>query len=389
MIDYRRLGAISPKQHTQFKIEGRLVAEHVLTREGFNDSYSILYQDRAPTHEVSVRVLETPNRAFPVNQLPELPDLKRRHFRTQAHARGGSLLESRATLLCNEQVTVGVARPTVNAEEFFVNGDADELFFVSKGSGVLETMYGELDYTSGDYLFIPKGTAYRFAFSEGPDLLIVEGKRGFGIPREYRLPNGQIRLDAPYNHRDFRSPSRLLGVTGNPPVVVKRRDTLTIHEYTDFPYRVLGWDGWCWPFAFSVHAYEPKTGRVHLPPNIHTAFAGEGFYVMNFVPRLLDYHEQAIPSPWPHSSVDCDEVLYYVHGNFTSRKGIEPMSLTLHPAGIPHGPHPERYEGSIGHSRTDELAIMVDTLNPLNLTRAALALEDTQYHQTWNTREFL
>lgn len=391
MIDYRKLGFVSAKQHTICELDGKMLIEHVITRDGFNDHYSILYQKRAPTHEVNVEVYKTENPCFPTCNKSNSPELKRRHFQTPMHKKEGTLLESRATLLFNASCSVGVANLTKSDSSFFSNADADELYFVSDGDGILQTVMGEIDYKQGDYLFIPKAIPYRFLPNTKTNVLIVEGTHKFGIPQEFKLPNGQIKLEAPYNHRDFQTPTRLLNLPENEnyPIIVKRDQSLTKHEYTDFPYKVVGWDGWYWPFAFSVYNYQPKTSSVHLPPTVHTVFSASKFYVMNFVPRMLDYHPKAVPCPWPHSSIDCDEVIFYVSGDFTSRKGISNYSISFHPSGIPHGPHPERYEQSIGAKYTQELAIMVDTFEPLFVTEAAMILEDKKYHYTWDTPNHL
>ena len=391
MIDYRRLGSVSPKAHTKFEVEGKMVSEHVFTREGFSDLYSILYQRRAPTHETRSDVYVNKNPLFPHKPSELTAELKRRHVKTFEHKAGGSLLENRATLFYNSDCTVGVAKPNRTSPEFFSNGDADELYFVAEGTGTLQTIFGELPYHPGDYLFIPKGVPYRFQFSELQNFFIVEGNREFGVPREFRQVQGQLKLDAPYAHRDFRSPEKLLTFTAqdNFPIVVQKGGKLTIHEYTEWPYQVLGWDGWVFPFAFPISAYQPKTSSVHLPPNIHTVFAARGFVMMNFVPRVLDYAPNAVPCPYPHSSVDCDEILFYVEGHFTSRKGISQYSISHHPGGIPHGPHPEMYEKSVGLRESNELAIMVDTFAPLIMTQAAQNLEDAKYHFSWDTADHL
>jgi homogentisate 1,2-dioxygenase len=393
MIDYRRLGAIPPKPHTIFEVDGKMVAEHVFTRDGFSDLYSILYQRRAPTHETSAQSWTNPNPHFPsAPREGVMPgELLRRHVKTQAVPAGGTMLSSRATLFVNADCTVGVAKPDRACESFFVNSDADELYFVAEGGGVLQTVFGEIDYVAHDYLYVPKGVAYRFLPRGPQNLLVVEGSKSFGIPREFRHPQGQLRLDAPYGHRDFRGPSRLLELASNEnfAFVVKRFGALSRREYTEFPYQVVGWDGWVYPFAFAVGAYQPKTSTIHLPPSIHCAFSAQGFVIMNFVPRMVDYGKGAIPCPYPHSSPDCDEILFYVEGNFTSRKAIGQHSISFHPAGIPHGPHPEKYEASIGHKETNELAIMVDTFGPLRMTLAAEAFDDPTYHYTWNSTEHL
>ncbi|APJ04757.1 homogentisate 1,2-dioxygenase [Silvanigrella aquatica] len=391
MIDYRKLGFVSTKQHTICEYEGKMLAEHVITRDGFNEQYSILYQKRAPTHEIKVELLQHDNPFFPSFHKTNTHELKRRHFQTPIYKKEGSMLESRATLLINDNCSIGIVNLSKSDENFFSNADADEIFFVPEGSGILQTIMGEIDYKKGDYLFIPKAIPYRFICHSKSNMLVVEGKSKFGIPAEFKQPSGQIKLDAPYNHRDFKSPTRLLNFEDNENycVIVKKDHNLTIHEYTDFPYKVVGWDGWYWPFSFSIYDYQPKTSSVHLPPTIHNVFSGNKFYMMNFVPRMLDYHPKAVPCPWPHSSVDCDEAIFYVSGDFTSRKGISNYSISFHPAGIPHGPHPERYEQSIGAKYTQELAIMVDTFEPLFVTEAAMVLEDRKYHFTWDSHDHL
>lgn len=391
MIDYRRLGAVAAKPHTVFKIDGKMVAEHVFTREGFNDLYSIFYQERAPTHEVRAEMYESNNPNFPTPKATIEKNLRRRHIKTPLLKEGKDILACRTTLFLNEDCAVGVAKPTQTANYFFSNGDCDELYFVAEGEGKFQSIFGVFEYKQGDYIFIPKSVPHRFVFKGAQNFLITEGKRGFGIPREFRHPHGQLRMDAPYTHRDFKSPTELLNFKKdeNYPIVVLRNDSLTSHEYTEWPYRVHGWDGWVYPFGFSIYDYQARTGLVHLPPNIHTVFAGAGFVVCNFVPRIVDFHENAVPCPYPHSSVDCDEILFYVSGDFTSRKGISNFSMSFHPGGIPHGPHPGMYEKSVGSQKTTELAVMIDTFAPLQLTEAARSIEDNEYHFSWNTKENL
>lgn len=405
MIDYRRLGYVSEKQHTICELNGKQLIEHVITRDGFNDLYSILYQMRAPTHETKSELYKNSNPFFPHAILQELRpvipqldrgshqlhQLKRRHFKSFRDSSKGTLLEARATFLYNNSCTVGLARVTEEDTNFFSNSDADEIYFVNEGSGIVQTIMGELEYKPHDYIFLPKSIPYRFKPTAPSYFLIVEGKKQTGIPKDFRNAQGQLKLDAPYNHRDFQVPTKLLFLepNENPPIIVKRFDELTLHAHTDFPYQVVGWDGWYWPFTFPMANYQPKTSNVHLPPSVHTMFAGANFYIMNFVPRLLDYHPKAVPCPWPHSNIDCDELLFYVDGNFTSRRGIGQYSMSFHPGGIPHGPHPEKYEKSIGLSRIDELAIMVDTFEPLLVTKAALKFEDEAYPVSWDSKEFL
>ena len=390
MIHYRSLGELPPKPHFVFESGGKMLAEHVFTRDGFNDAFGILYQNRAPTHETRAALYETQNRFFCVPSTPPPPLLKRRHIPNAPLPKGGTLLESRFTLFCNSDVSIGVAKPTQVEDVFFANSDADELFFVAGGTGVLETPFGALDYGPDDYLFIPKAIPYRFVFSDEQHFLCTEAYKNLSIPKEFRNPVGQLRLDAPGSHRDFRSPTRLIDFSGrHHAIVIKRHQTLTIHEYTEWPYQTRGWDGFVYPFAFNINNYQPKTSTVHLPPTIHLCFSAPGFVVLNFVPRLVDYHDKAIPCPYPHSSPDCDEVIFYAKGNFTSRKAISQHSFSCHPGGLPHGPHPEKYEESVGTQKTNELAIMVDTFAPLGLAPAVAQFEDSSYHGTWNTTQFL
>jgi homogentisate 1,2-dioxygenase len=406
MIDYRTLGEISKKPHTVFEPKSlsklpnnlKMAAEHVFTREGFSDLYSILYQKNAPTHETQVTNYSKKGHSFPHEPLSaqelEAQKLLRRHFPTPQIQNTGNFLQARTTLLYNSDCTVGISTPTENTSkhsEFFSNGDSDELYFIAQGQGSFETIFGKLSFYQHDYIFVPKGTPYRIEFNETENqkYFIVEGFKQFGIPKEFRHPQGQLKLDSPYTHRDFRSPQELLTVKGNPGIVVKKKNRLTFHEYTEFPYQVVGWDGWMYPFAFSVHNFQPKTSTIHLPPSSHSVFSANGFVMMNFVPRMLDYGSNAIPCPYPHTSVDCDEVLFYAEGQFTSRKAISRHSISFHPCGIPHGPHPEKYEQSVGHQKTDELAIMVDTFAPLNISKAALKFEDPSYHFSWNASNCL
>lgn len=394
MIHYARLGKISDRAHKAMTHEGRLLAEHVFTREGFADLYSILYQRRAPTHECDVREYARDDKGFsPAPPMPLLPP-ERQHFRTQSFAVHAErdFLQSRRTLLTNADCTVGVCHPGRVQDEFFVNGDADEVFFVSEGFGQLQTMFGVLDFRLHDYVVVPRGVAYRFVFEAPLKMLCVEAFRGFGVPKEFLNHRGQLRLDAPYNERDFRMPTRLLDASReklSSALVVCRNRSLVVHQYTEWPYDVVGWDGYVWPFALNVHDYKPKTSTYHLPPTSHCVFEAKGLVLMNFVPRIVDYGPDAIPCPYPHSSIDCDEVLYYADGDFTSRKGIEKYSMSFHPGGIPHGPHPEKYEKSLGMTRTDEVAIMVDTFAPLSVTPEGRALADEGYHFSWNTKEHL
>jgi homogentisate 1,2-dioxygenase len=393
MLHRVTLGRVPPKPHTAlYDEDGRLLMEQMITREGFNGPFSILYYRTPPTDEYDVEGLRLTG-FCPFEPVKEQP-LHRRHLKTQDLAPGGDYLTGRRTLLVNPHLQLSVVKPIEPARRFFSNGDGDELYFVTSGCGVLESVYGVLPFQEHDYLLIPKSTPYRLSLEgERGTLLVFEGRPRLGIPGDYRNRWGQLSDSAPYSHRDFRGPTELLSISDEEratlpfELVTKCGDELTIHRYKHFPLDVVGWDGVLYPVAFNIHDYQPKTGLVHLPPTIHTTFSGEGFVICSFVPRQVDYHEKAIPCPYAHSSVDMDEVMYYVAGGFTSRRGIGAESISLHPQGITHGPHPGVYEKSIGLERTNELAVMCDTYEPLRMTSAAEGVEDKGYHTSWVTRE--
>ena len=257
----------------------------------------------------------------------------------------------------------------------FSNGDGDELFFFYEGEGLVESPFGDLPFRKNDYLLVPRGTVQRLRISSPLEGILFELRGGLHIPREFRNPVGQLRMDAPYTHRDFVRPAFKGPRPGPKRILVKKDDAFVERFPLVSPFDVVGWDGTVWPFAFDILKYQPKTGLVHLPPTIHSTFGGRNALICSFVPRVTDTHPDAIPCPYPHASVDCDEIIYYVRGSFTSRKGVGPKAVSLHPAGVPHGPHPGAYEGSIGSRSTDELAVMMDTFAPLRLTEQALALE--------------
>lgn len=393
MLHRHTLGRVPPKPHTAFYDEdGKLLMEQCVTREGFNGPFTILYFRTPPTNEFAVDDYALPG-FCPADIVGEQP-LYRRHVRSQNLKPTGDFLTGRRTLFVNDDVHVGVSKPTERADHFFSNGDGDELYFVTSGAGYLETVYGILPFRQYDYLLIPKSTPYRIHFdNERGTQLVFEGRPRLGIPGRYRNKFGQLTDYAPYSHRDFRPPTELLTFDrekhGEPPyeLIVKMSDRLTLHRYNHFPFDVVGWDGCVYPLAFNIHDFQPITGVVHQPPTIHTTFAGDGFVVCSFVPRMVDFHEKAIPCPYGHASVDMDEIMYYVDGNFTSRRGIDRESMSLHPQGVPHGPHPGTYEKSIGMKRTSELAVMCDSYKPFRLTTVAAGLEDKDYHTSWVDRE--
>jgi homogentisate 1,2-dioxygenase len=383
MPHYHTLGSIPHKRHTQFrKPDGNLYAEQLFSTEGFSNDYSLLYHCHPPT-----TIIRTDE---PYDRTPRLAAEKRLEHRSFDGFRlkpEKDFLQSRRPVLVNSDCQVVLAAPQESMTDYFYkNADADELLFVHAGSGTLRTMYGDLDFGYGDYLLIPRGTIYQLRF-DGLDnrLFIVESFSPIRFPKKYLSKSGQLLEHSPYCERDIRGPQSLLthDESGDFLIRVKKKGWVYPIHYAHHPFDVIGWDGCCYPFAFSIHDFEPITGRVHQPPPVHQTFEGHNFVVCSFCPRLFDYHPQAIPAPYNHSNIDSDEVLYYVDGDFMSRKNVTRGMITLHPAGIPHGPHPGMVEKSIGAKETRELAVMVDTFHPLLLTAEALELENPGYVGSW------
>ncbi len=379
MIDWMRAGEIPEKPHTVFRpFGGQLAHEECLTRRGFDGEFSILYHLNPPAADVDL----SPAEPGPLERkIPVLEDgisLKRRLFL------GDKAPSGYTPVLFNSDVTVSFFRiPPLPAARGFANGDGDDLFFVFSGSGRVETPFGDLPLRPLDYLLIPRGIVHRFVSEEELEGIVFEMRGGFHLPSQFRNPAGQLRMDAPFTHRDFIRPEFRGPREGPSEILIKKDDHFVLRRPAHSPFDIVGWDGALWPFVFPILKYQPKTGLVHLPPTIHSTFAGRGVLVCSFVPRLTDTHPAAIPCPYPHSSVDCDEVIYYVRGNFTSRRGVGARAASLHPAGIPHGPHPGAYEASIGTASTEELAVMIDTFQPLRISRQGLLLESTGYHESW------
>jgi homogentisate 1,2-dioxygenase len=390
MIDRQSAGILPPKPHTVCRdARGNLLYEEMLTRGGFSGPFTYLYHRYPVTAHREVAATHR-GWAPPAADEAARHPLRRRLYQTDKLAEGGQLLDARVPILFNRQLTILLARPTQSDDAYFANGDGDELWFVEEGGARLESVCGWLEVKQGDYVWIPKGMIHRWHLgSQAMKLLCFEGESVF-VPGKFRNPVGQLRMDAPYTHRDFVRP---VGPIANPDEVpegprelfVKKGGKFTRYALERPPMDVVGWDGFVYPWAFAIEKYQPKAGLVHLPPTIHTTFEGPGFLVCSFVPRVVDFHPQAIPCPYPHSSVDCDEFILYLRGNFTSRRGVGPGSISLHPAGIAHGPHPGAYEGSVGTTRTDELAVMVDTYQPLLPTAQAANIEDPGYHDSWKT----
>jgi len=379
---YHRLGEVPHKRHTRFrKPDGTLYREEVMGLEGFSGIQSILYHHYLPPAVVRTEFLGP---AAP--EYVEFGPIRHRAFATADMPAGGDPVSARRVLLGNEDVTLGISRPAASMDYFYRNQQAYELWFAHEGQGVLRSQFGRLPFGPGDYIIIPYGVTWKMELeSDGARFFVVESKSRIEPPRRYRNEYGQLLEHSPYCERDIRVPEELETITerGEYEVRVKVRDTISRHILDHHPFDVVGWDGYLYPWAFSIHDFEPITGRVHQPPPVHQTFAGQGFVVCSFVPRLFDYHPEAIPAPYNHSNVNSDEVIYYCEGNFMSRRGIDQYDITLHPSGLPHGPQPGATEASIGAERTEELAVMVDTFRPLHLTPDALELEKPEYMSTW------
>ncbi len=380
---YHRLGSIPHKSHTQFRQpDGSLFAEQLFYTEGFSNDYSLLYHCHPPTE-----IIKTDE---PYDVMPAIAEdrmLKHRSLEGFRIKPTRDFLDSRKAVLVNSDCHVVLAAPQESMTAYFYkNADADEMIFVHEGSGRLITMYGELSFGYGDYLVIPRGTIYQVRFNDANNrLFIVESFSPIRFPKKYLSKNGQLLEHSPYCERDIRPPSALVTVNeqGDFLITTKKKGRMYGIHYAHHPFDVVGWDGCCYPFAFSIHDFEPITGRVHQPPPVHQTFEGHNFVVCSFCPRLFDYHPEAIPAPYNHSNIDSDELLYYVDGDFMSRKNVTRGMITLHPGGIPHGPHPGAVQKSLGAKETKELAVMVDTFHPLQLTVDAMAIENQGYTMSW------
>jgi homogentisate 1,2-dioxygenase len=384
---YRQLGSLPRKRHTAhrhdpgFRSEG-IYYEEVVTTAGFGRAYSICYHLRPPTR---VRKVE-PAGSVAVETVSQ-PVLRHHHLKTGAFRPVGDPLTGRVPLLVNEDVILSRCRPAEAQRELYRNATADEVLFVHKGEGALQSMFGIVSFRPFDYIVVPRCTTYRLDFEAGaqPDLLIIEATQNVVIPPKYLNSDGQVRLGAPYCERDLHGPAETLLIDREQDVSVLIKDGRRLTRYTmaQHPFDVVGWDGLVYPFTFNADDFEPITGTIHQPPPVHLTFEAPGFVICTFAPRLLDTHPDAIKVPYAHSNVQADEVLYYVRGRFGSRRGVEEASITLHPRGIPHGPHPGTITASRQATRTDELAVMVDTVRPLALTRQAMEMDDPGYPYSW------
>ncbi|MCB0733411.1 MAG: homogentisate 1,2-dioxygenase [Bacteroidetes bacterium] len=380
---YHRAGKIPHKRHTQFrKPNGDLYAEELISTEGFSNILSLVYHCHPPTLVTAI--------GEPIDKRPEYVienNLRHRSFLTFQTPATDDYLDSRVVLMGNSDLMVVSAAPKKSMTDyFFKNSDCDEVIFVHEGTGTLKTIYGDIPFGYGDYLVIPRGTIYQMHFNdENNRLFITESSSPVTAPKRYLNKYGQFLEHSPYCERDLRLPENLQthDEEGAFKVITRKSGYHYPYTFKTHPFDAIGWDGCVYPYAFNIADFEPITGRVHQPPPVHQTFEGHNYVICSFVPRLYDYHPDSIPAPYNHSNVDSDEILYYVDGDFMSRKHVERGMISLHPKGIPHGPHPGTVEKSIGQKETGELAVMIDPFYPLNLTKAALEIEDTHYWKSW------
>lgn len=385
MAFYYKLGDIPHKRHTQFRQpDGSLYAEQLIGTLGFSGVSSLLYHINPPT---KISRIEEPVPFAP--KIAEGVKLAPHHLRTlDVTTTGSDYLDARKTVMLNNDVDISICNPSeAEMDYYYKNAQSDEVVFVHDGSGDLLTQMGRIPFKAGDYLVIPRTVIHKFRFDEGQvRLLIIESHSPIETPRRYRNHFGQLLEHSPFCERDMRPPVELITETGpgNYRVQIKKGGLLHQYHYEFSPFDAVGWDGYFYPYAFSIYDFEPITGRIHQPPPVHQTFEANNFVICSFVPRLFDYHPLSIPAPYNHSNVDSDEVLYYVEGDFMSRKGVDRASFTVHPGGIPHGPHPGTVEASIGKKETHEYAVMIDTFKPLYLTDYAVQFMDENYPMSWN-----
>lgn len=377
MLDRIERGSVPAKHHIALRDDaGKLLFEECITRRGFDAAYTICYHTHRPHEHTPIAATH----GYPAPEEAPRGSLKKHHIKAQNVPTGGAPIDARVPLMVNPDVTISVLKPDAEDPTYVVNGDGDDLYFIQEGAGVVRTVLGDVRFEKFDYVCVPKGIIHRFIPDEGPQFWLAMQVQNLGLLKQWRNETGQLRMDAPYCHRDFRRPDAVQPIDeGIRTLHVKRDDAWSAFEMPNNPLDVVGFDGTVYPWAFPITNFQPRAGLVHLPPTWHGTFQGTDQLICSFVPRVVDFHDEAIPCPYPHSSVDCDEFLFYCHGNFTSRKGIGPGSVSFHPMGIPHGPHPGAYERSMGEPRTSEMAVMIDTFKPLRLTTAAMALDDPDY----------
>lgn len=383
MIYYHKLGELPSKRHTVFRKEnGDLYAEELVSTHGFSSVYSLVYHCYPPT------LVKHIGESYDVSpEVARIKHLKHTSLKGFSVAPVDDYLESRKPILVNEDLQISLAAPRQSMDSYFYkNSQSDEIIFIHEGSGVLHTGYGQLSFSYGDYIVIPRGIIYQIHFETAANrLLIVESNSPIRIPKRYCNEVGQLMEHAPFQERDIRVPKNLVthDELGDFEVKIKKQGMIYPYTYGSHPFDFVGWDGYFYPWVFSIHDFMPITGMLHQPPPIHQTFETDNFVLCSFCPRLYDYHPLAVPAPYNHSNIDSDEILYYVDGDFMSRTSVEKGQITLHPAGIPHGPQPGTVEKSIGQLRTEELAVMIDPFRPLMLTKDALEIEDPDYYKSW------
>ena len=376
---YQKRGDIPTKRHTQFRDDtGNLYWEELISRKGFSHMYSNVYHVYPPTSVEAVGELKKYNLKA-VDQTH-----RHHHIRTANVESDGDAISSRIPLFFNSDVVISKAHVKDSMKSLYRNGNADEVLFIHTGSGTFKSNFGNMALTAGDYLVIPRGVIWQIDVKEDMRILVTESSSPIETPTRYRNKFGQLLEHSPYAERDIRTPEFVGPVDDSPiDVEVKLRHGIQTYGYQHHPFDIVGWDGYYFPYIFNINDFMPITGKIHQPPPVHQTFQANGFVICSFVPRPFDYHDQSVPAPYAHSNVDSDEIIYYVEGNFMSRKGIDEQSISYHPMGLPHGPQPGKIEESLGAKETNELAIMIDTFKPLNMTEAALNVDDEDYPYSW------
>ena len=377
---YQTKGLVSAKRHTVFKrSEDSIFYEELVSREGFSSIYSNLYHLKMPTRVSKLGKLHP----FKIKKIKNKHQA--RHIQTQNIPNNGDIVYDRIPLLFNEDVIIHKAHINQSMDNFYRNAHYDEIIYVQSGSGNLFTNFGQLSIKMGDYIVIPRGVIWQLTIDNVMRCLVIESKSPIETPRRYRNNFGQLLEHSPFCERDIKTPDLLdpIDKEGSFKIDVRTNAGLQEMFYAHHPFDLVGWDGYYFPWVFNINDFEPITGSIHQPPPVHQTFTSKGFVICSFVSRMFDYHKDAIPAPYPHSNVDSDEVIFYSQGDFMSRKGIGLESITHHPMGLPHGPQPGRYEESIGKKKTEELAVMVDTFKPLNITKNSVKIEDDKYYLSW------
>jgi len=377
---YQSKGLTPAKRHTVFQYKKKLCYEELVSREGFSSMYSNLYHLRMPTSIKKVGTFKEIN--INLDSTKHQP----RHLQTFQIKSSNDAIGSRVPLFFNEDIIINVAHINKKMDFLYRNGHFDELFYVQYGKGVVSTNYGDLCYKEGDYIVIPRGVIWNLNPDNKTKLLVIESVFPIETPPKYRNKFGQLLESSPFCERDITTPTLKdpISKKGNYVVKVRLKGGMQEYVYAHHPFDLVGWDGYYFPWIFNINDFEPIVGSIHQPPPVHQTFESKAFVICSFVSRLFDFHPNSIPAPYPHSNVDSDEFIFYSAGDFMSRKGISQESITYHPMGLPHGPQPGKYEESIGKEKTEELAVMIDTFKPLNVTKEALIIEDKDYPLSWN-----